>query len=349
MEDMGLKEFYKDKKVLITGHTGFKGSWLTKILSNWGADIAGYSLNPPTILNLYDTLDVDINSVIGDIRDYDKIFDLFDAFKPEIVIHMAAQPLVLESYKNPKSTYEINVNGTVNVCEAVRKTDCVKSFVNVTTDKVYENLETAQAYCENDKLNGYDPYSNSKSCSDIITQSYFKSFLRSLGISTSTVRSGNVIGGGDFSPNRIVPDCIRAALDDEVIFIRHPESIRPYQHVLEPLNLYLIVAMKQYEDISYSSSYNIGPNKEDCVETLKLVELFAKYWEGFRWDTLGDSGPHEAKFLHLDSTKIKEEFNWAPRWNIDTAISKTVEWAKAYKKNKDTNKIIDNQIKEFYT
>ena len=344
-----MKTFYKNKKILITGHTGFKGSWLVKILDNWDSDITGYSLQPPTTPNLYDTLEVNINNITADIRDYDKLLTVFKDTQPEIVIHMAAQPLVLEGYKNPKETYQTNVMGTVNICEAIKNTDTVKSFVNITTDKVYQNDDTDKKYKENDKLNGYDPYSNSKSCSDIITQSYYKSFYRDVGISTSTIRSGNVIGGGDFAKDRIIPDCIKAALKQKTIQIRNPNSIRPYQHVLEPLNIYLKIAKEQYKKQEYSSTYNIGPDEKDCINTKTLVELFCKYWgENQSYEILDINGPHEAKYLKLDSNKIKEKFNWTPRWNVEKAIEKTVEWAKAYQKNTNTNTILNAQIEEFF-
>lgn len=344
-----MKSFYKNKKILITGHTGFKGSWLVKILSNWGSDITGYSLNPPTETNLYDTLNVELNSVIADIRDYDTLLDTFKDTGPEIVIHMAAQPIVLEAYKNPKLTYETNVMGTVNICQAIKETDSVKSFVNVTTDKVYQNDDTDKKYTETDKLNGYDPYSNSKSCSDIITQSYYKSFFKETGVSTSTVRSGNVIGGGDFAQDRIIPDCIKAALKKEKISIRNPNSIRPYQHVLEPLKIYLKIAKEQYKKIEYSSTYNVGPLDEDSITTLQLVKMFCKYWgENQEYIITNKNGPHEAKYLKLSTEKIQEKFQWTPKWNIEKAIEKTVEWAKAYQKNTDTNNILDKQIEEFF-
>ena len=243
-----MKEFYKNKNVLITGHTGFKGSWLSQILINWDANVVGYSLNPPTNPNLFGLLDLEtsMNSIIGDIRDLDKLKEVFNEFKPEIVIHMAAQPLVRESYENPVYTYETNVMGTVNICECVRQSNSVKSFLNVTTDKVYENVEKNEGYSEDEKLDGYDPYSNSKSCSELVTHSYINSFLNDLNISTSTARAGNVIGGGDFAKDRIMPDCFRACENHEDIIIRNPYSIRPYQHVLEPLSMYLTIAKEQF-------------------------------------------------------------------------------------------------------
>ena len=295
-----------------------------------------------------------MNSIIGDIRDLNKLKDVFDEFKPEIVIHMAAQPLVRESYENPVYTYETNVMGTVNICECVRQSDSVKSFLNVTTDKVYENVEKQEGYTEDEKLDGYDPYSNSKSCSELVTHSYINSFLNDLNIPTSTARAGNVIGGGDFAKDRIIPDCFRACENHEDIIIRNPYSIRPYQHVLEPLSMYLTIAKEQYLNKDYADYYNIGPNDEDCVETAKLVDLFCKYFnqyndEKIQWINKSDNGPHEATFLKLNNNKIKETFNWKPTWNIEKAIEKTVEWIKVYLNDENITQCVNNQINEFFS
>lgn len=350
-----MNKFYKNKKVLITGHTGFKGSWLSQILINWKVDVTGFSLNPPTNPNLYNLLDLDsnLNSIIGDIRDLNKLIEVFNKFKPDIVIHMAAQPLVRESYKNPVYTFETNVMGTVNVCECVRQSDSVKSFLNVTTDKVYENVEKSEGYKEDEKLDGFDPYSNSKSCSELVTHSYINSFFKNQNIPTSTARAGNVIGGGDFAKDRIIPDCFRTCINHEDIIIRNPYSIRPYQHVLEPLSMYLEIAKMQFIDNNYSSYYNIGPNDEDCVETAKLVDLFCKYFnqtneENIHWINKSDDGPHEANFLKLDNAKIKQTFNWKPTWNIEEAIEKTVEWINVYLNNGNISTCVNNQINEFF-
>lgn len=350
-----MKNFYKNKKILITGHTGFKGSWLSQILINWDANVVGYSLNPPTNPNLYNLLNLEsnMNSIIGDIRDLDKLKSVFNEFKPEIVIHMAAQPLVRDSYENPVYTFETNVIGTVNICECVRQTGSVKSFLNVTTDKVYENVEKQEGYKEDEKLDGFDPYSNSKSCSELITHSYINSFLNELNIPTSTARAGNVIGGGDFAKDRIIPDCFRACENHENIIIRNPYSIRPYQHVLEPLKMYLTIAKEQYLNKDYAGYYNIGPNDEDCVETAKLVDLFCKYFNEnndnkIKWINKSDNGPHEANFLKLDNNKIKKTFNWKPTWNIEKAIEKTVEWINVYLNDEDILNCVNNQIDEFF-
>ena len=281
--------FYKGKTVLITGHTGFKGSWMCKLLSMAGAKVIGYSLNPPTTPSLFELSGVEkeIVSVIGDIRDLAKLNETMQKYRPEIVIHMAAQPIVRESYAEPVYTYETNVMGTVNICEAVRLCDSVKSFVNVTTDKVYKNNEWEWGYRENDALDGYDPYSNSKSCSELVTSSYIKSFFYNRDIAVSTCRAGNVIGGGDFAKDRIIPDCVRAMEAKQEITVRNPYSTRPYQHVLEPVVTYLVLAMKQYEDKSLAGNYNIGPDDCDCAATGELVDLFCSHWgDGASWKTL---------------------------------------------------------------
>ena len=344
-------EWFKGKKIFITGHTGFKGSWLCRILTGAGAEVTGYSIEAPTNPNLYSICRVEENmhSVIGDVRDLEYMLKVFDEVQPEIVIHLAAQPIVRESYKNPVYTYETNVMGTVNVCECVRLHPCVKSFLNVTTDKVYENKEWEWGYRENESLDGYDPYSNSKSCSELVTHSYINSFFNETKTAVSTARAGNVIGGGDFASDRIIPDCVRAASRKQDIIVRNPYSTRPYQHVLEPLAIYLTIVKKQYEDKSFAGYYNIGPDDCDCVTTGKLVELFCLKWgQGIKWIDQHDDGPHEANFLKLDCSKVKKIFNWQPRWEIEKAVEKTVEWSKVYFAQGDIKECMDRQIKEFF-
>ncbi|MFR8034989.1 MAG: CDP-glucose 4,6-dehydratase [Lachnospiraceae bacterium] len=341
--------FYKGKRVLVTGHTGFKGSWLCRILIGAGAQVTGYSLNPPTQPNLFSICGMEehMDSVIGDIRDRDHLMEVFDQAQPEIVLHLAAQPIVRESYKDPVGTYETNVMGTVNILECVRQHPCVRSFLNVTTDKVYENKEWEWGYRENDPLDGYDPYSNSKSCSELVTHSYQKSFFADRATAISTARAGNVIGGGDFAADRILPDCIRAAWKKEDIIVRNPHSTRPYQHVLEPLMMYLTIAMKQYEDPAFAGYYNVGPDDSDCLKTGHLVDLFCEAWGGIRWINQYDGGPHEANFLKLDCSKVKTVFGWRPTWNVKTAVEKTVEWSKIYFAGEDAAACMDRQIQEF--
>lgn len=344
--------FYNGKTVFITGHTGFKGSWMCKVLLMQGANIVGYSLKAPTNPSLFEILRLDkqMISVIGDIKDLNFLINTMKQYQPEIVIHMAAQPLVRESYIDPVCTYGTNVMGTVNVLEAVRQCASVKSVVNVTTDKVYQNHEWEWGYREIDALDGYDPYSNSKSCSELVTSAYNKSFFQNREIAISTCRAGNVIGGGDFAKDRIIPDCVRAMGKKERILVRNPYSIRPYQHVLEPVCTYLILAEKQYQQRKmYEGCYNIGPDDCDCINTGVLTDLFCQSWgKGACWiDQSEPNAPHEANFLKLDCAKIKRILGWQARWHIADAIAKTVEWSKAWLENEDMNEITERQIKEF--
>lgn len=343
-------EFYHGKRVFVTGHTGFKGSWLCKMLANAGALVTGYSLYPPTSPSLFEIANIesDIHSVIGDIRDFEALKTAFDEAQPEIVLHLAAQPIVRDSYKAPSYTYETNVMGTVNILECVRLSNCVKSFLNVTTDKVYLNKEWAWGYRENEELDGFDPYSNSKSCSELVTHSYKNSFFADDKVAISTARAGNVIGGGDFANDRIIPDCIRAAVKHENIIVRNPFSTRPYQHVLEPLYAYLMIAQAQYENGKFAGWYNVGPDDQDCFQTGALVDLFVKHWgEGMKWVNRYDGGPHEANFLKLDCSKLKTIFDWKPHWNLDKAIEKVVEWSKCWLENGDIRSCMDKEIEEF--
>ena len=354
MEGMELTvinlNFYRGKRVFITGHTGFKGTWLCQILVDWGALVTGYSLEPPTDPNLFKISEVEnkITSIIGDIRDFEKLKTAFNEAEPEIVFHLAAQPLVRESYVDPAYTYDTNVMGTVYILECVRQNLGVKSFLNVTTDKVYENKEWVWGYRENEPLDGFDPYSNSKSCSELVTHSYKKSFFANGQTSISTARAGNVIGGGDFAADRIIPDCVRAVQTDTPIFVRNPYSTRPYQHVLEPLYAYLMIAKAQYENQQFADYYNVGPEEFDCITTGELVSLFCHYWgNDLKWETTETNGPHEANFLKLDCSKLKHTFDWQPRWNIETAVAKTIEWTKVYLDNGDVSECMNRQIKEF--
>ncbi|SJZ57889.1 CDP-glucose 4,6-dehydratase [Anaerorhabdus furcosa] len=349
---MNLSEFYKDKKVLVTGHTGFKGSWLCSILLELNAEICGIALEPSTNPNLFNQLDlknrISSHNII-DIRNLNEIKKVFNEFKPEIVIHLAAQPLVIESYENPVYTYDVNVMGTVNICECIRHTESVKSFVNVTTDKVYENIEEeSHAYLETDRLNGYDPYSNSKSCSELITDSYRKSFFNDLNIATSTCRAGNVIGGGDYSANRIIPDCFRAIQNNESILVRNPNSIRPYQHVLEADIFYLMLAMKQSINITLATNYNIGPDELDCITTGQLCDIVCNHIEySPKWNAVNYFGPHESGFLKLSNIKARKNLNYAPRWSSKEAIEFTIDWYIDFLNKKNMTNITQFQIKEF--
>ncbi len=367
--------YFKDKKILVTGHTGFKGSWLCRILGLAGASVVGYSLAPegealyPLAAGSMEQSG-QLRSVIADIRDYDKLLQVMQEEQPEFVLHMAAQPIVRTSYEKPRYTYECNVMGTVNLCEAVRLTPSVKSFLNVTTDKVYKNEERGEAFREDEPLDGYDPYSNSKSCSELVTHSYVNSFLKEMGIPTSTARAGNVIGGGDFARDRIIPDSVRTALgtgsvnektgNDEIsckriIQVRNPYSIRPFQHVMEPLFMYLTILRAQHMEPSLAGAYNIGPEDADCVTTGDLVTRFCDAWNRtgedaeaeLGWEDVGNLGPHEATFLKLDCSLARKTFGWKPVWNIDRALLETVAWTRVYAADGDIEAEMNREIEAF--
>ena len=347
--------FYRGKKVFVTGHTGFKGAWLCHLLRSAGAEVTGYALAPPTMPNLFDLtgLAADIHSITGDIRDLESLKAAMDGCKPEIVLHLAAQPIVREGYQSPVYTFETNIMGTVNLLESVRRCSSVQSVVNVTTDKVYLNREWPWGYREHEELKGLDPYSNSKSCSELVTYSYRHSFFTGRdGVPSppvSTARAGNVIGGGDFAKDRIIPDCVRAAVAGNPIIVRNPHSTRPYQHVLEPLFAYLMIAQRQYENPALAGSYNIGPDDEGCFATGALVDLFIQTWDGHlrRVDQTDSSAVHEANFLRLDCSRLKTVFGWQPRWTLQTAVEKTVAWAKCWQSGGDINACMAEQIAEY--
>lgn len=352
-----LRSHYCGRRVLVTGSTGFKGSWLCRILVFLGAEVTGYALKPLDEMSLFEIADIagSIRQIDGDVRDFEALMATFTAVRPDVVLHLAAQPLVIDSYERPHYTYETNVMGTVNVLECVRHTDSVTSFLNVTTDKVYENREIeGYGYKENDKLDGHDPYSNSKSCSELVTHAYARSFFAPVACgdaagrcTVSTARAGNVIGGGDFAKNRIVPDCVRAALSGNPLVLRNPNSVRPYQHVLEPLMAYLLIAAAQEEDYTKAGWYNIGPDSCDCVTTGSLVGLFADAWgPGFSWRTANSDGPHEASFLMLDNRKAKSDLSWRPLWNVAEAITRTVEWVRAWQEG-NASACMDSQIDDY--
>jgi CDP-glucose 4,6-dehydratase len=352
------KEFWKGKKVFVTGHTGFKGSWLCLWLHSLGAKITGYSLNPPSNPNLFDLCKINeiTNTVIGDIRNYPLLNSAISDFDPDMIIHLAAQPLVRESYSNPIETYETNVLGTVNVFEAVRslstKSDKKRAIVNVTSDKCYENKEWLWGYREDDKLGGYDPYSNSKACSELVTSCYLQSFFypnNPYSITLASARAGNVIGGGDFAADRLIPDCVRSCLNKTEIIIRNPYSLRPWQHVLEPLGGYLLLAEKLYNDgVVYQGGWNFGPSEKDALSVKTIVDIFIKKWgEPANIKIEGDNVTHEAKILKLDCSKAKQLLGWEPCWDIREAIDKVVSWTKAYNTNQDLKKVCIGQIEEY--
>lgn len=356
LENLGgltlFEKFYQGKKVFLTGHTGFKGAWLCKLLVSAGALVTGYALEPPT-LSLFRLANIEkqiTHSVYGDIRNLETLSAAMQIAQPEIVIHLAAQPLVRASYDHPVETYETNVMGTVNLLESVRSCNSVRSVLNVTTDKVYKNKNWEWGYREQDELDGYDPYSNSKSCSELVTNCYKRSFWEDQSVAVSTARAGNVIGGGDFSVDRIVPDCVRAATEGKDIVVRNPDSVRPYQHVLEALNAYLLIAKRQYEDAAYAGNYNIGPGDQDCCRTEDLVRMLCEAWgKNVKWVCKSERfAPHEEKILKLDCGRLKDAFGWQPRWDIATAIKKTVEWSKCWASGGDINSCMDLQIQSFF-
>lgn len=352
VERMADLKFYRGKRVFVTGHTGFKGTWLCHTLAEAGAQVTGYALPAPTQPNLFELsgLEDRIHSVIGDVRDREELAAAFHQAQPEVVLHLAAQPIVRTSYEDPVYTYETNVMGTVNLLECVRTAETpVQSVVNITTDKVYLNREWCWGYREDEPLDGYDPYSNSKSCSELVTHSYINSFFKNQGIPVSTARAGNVIGGGDFARDRIVPDCVRAAMDHKPIIVRNPHSTRPYQHVLEPVMAYLMIAQRQAEHPELAGYYNVGPDDCDCVTTGELVNLFCKTWgQGASWENRAErDAPHEANFLKLDCTKLKTTFQWQPRWHIQEAVEKTVEWTKVWAAHGSIPEIMNQQIQSY--
>lgn len=326
--------FWRGKRVLLTGHTGFKGSWLSLWLQSMGAQVTGYALAPPTNPSLFKIAEVvqGMTSVIGDIRDLAKLQAVFAEHRPEIVIHMAAQPLVRCSYHNPVETYSTNVMGTVHLLEAVRNTPGVKAVVNVTTDKCYENKEWNWGYRENEPMGGHDPYSNSKGCSELVTSAYRSSFFQDKGIALASARAGNVIGGGDWAADRLIPDILRAFEANQAVIVRNPNATRPWQHVLEPLGGYLTLAENLYtHGQTYAEGWNFGPHDDDARAVQWIVEHMANTWgKGASWQQDGGVHPHEANYLKLDIAKAKVRLGWQPRWALLTALEKITAWHHAY-------------------
>lgn len=350
------KTFWQGKKVFITGHTGFKGAWLCLWLHSLGADITGFALKPPTQPSLFELCRVDelVTSIIGDVRDREALTQAMVEAQPEIVIHMAAQALVRDSYNNPVDTYAINVMGTVHVLEAVRTCKSVKSVVNVTTDKCYENKEWPWGYRENEPMGGYDPYSNSKSCSELITASYRSSFFnpheyKKHGVALASARAGNVIGGVDWAVDRLIPDCLQALVHNEKIRIRNPYAIRPWQHVLEPLSGYLLLAQRLYEDgVNFAEGWNFGPNDSDARTVEWIVQKICVEWgNDAAYEVDQGEHPHEAHYLKLDCSKAKAKLNWQPSWNLEEALEKIIAWVHGYQEKADMRVICLEQIEEY--
>jgi CDP-glucose 4,6-dehydratase len=350
--------FWKDKRVLITGHTGFKGSWLCLILRQFGARIHGFALEPPTKPSLFVEANINelVSSTICDIRDYEGLLNTFKQFRPEIVLHLAAQPLVRESYKFPVETYSTNVMGTVHLLEACRQTESVKAIVNVTTDKCYENKEWYWGYRENEPMGGYDPYSNSKGCSELVSSAYRNSFFNineysKHGVALATARAGNVIGGGDWAGDRLIPDFIRAISAGEEVIIRSPYAIRPWQHVLEPLTGYLTLAEKLFTiGPDFAEAWNFGPDDSDVRNVEWVISAICEMWgknASYKVDT--HPQPHEANFLKLDCSKAKSELGWFPKWSLELALKSIVEWNKAWLGKQDIRKVTEEQIHRYYT
>lgn len=346
------QEFWRDRKVFITGHTGFKGSWLCLWLQRLGARVTGYALEPPTTPSVFEEAKVIKGlekSIVGDIRDANLFSQYMQKMKPGIVIHMAAQSLVRDSYINPVDTYSTNVMGTVNMLEAVRKTPTVKAVLNITSDKCYENIECIRGYREDDPMGGYDPYSSSKGCAELVSSAYRKSFLQDEGVALATARSGNVIGGGDWAKDRIVPDAIRAFVANETLMVRNPHATRPWQHVLEPLTGYLLLCQKLVEQTEeFSKSWNFGPDTEEVKPVSTLADIMIKSWGGdARWRADKGMHPHEANYLKLDCSKAKTLLKWKPVWQLERGLDETVRWYKAWHQKRDMYSYTLDQIETF--
>ena len=345
-------DFWRGKRVFLTGHTGFKGSWLSLWLQSMGAELHGLALTPPTTPNLFEVANVasGMGSTIGDIRDYETVRATMAAFKPDIVIHMAAQPLVRLSYSEPVATYATNVMGTVHVLEAARHAGTVGAIVNVTTDKCYENKEWAWGYREDEPMGGYDPYSNSKGCSELVTSAYRRSFFQAKGIALASARAGNVIGGGDWALDRLVPDILQAFEKKQPVIIRNPNATRPWQHVLEPLSGYLALAEHLYSENGqqFAEGWNFGPHDDDARPVQWIVEHLVNSWgNGASWQLDGGEHPHEANYLKLDISKAKARLGWTPSWHLGTALEKITTWHHAWLAGKNMQQLCQQQIAEY--
>lgn len=346
-----MSQFWKHRKVFITGHTGFKGSWLSLWLQSLGADLTGYALAPPTTPNLFTLTGVPngMKHIVGDIRDFDFLKTSLQAAEPEIVIHMAAQPLVRYSYKEPIETYATNVMGTVHLLEAIRQTSSIKTVINVTTDKCYENKEWHWGYRENDRLGGYDPYSNSKACAELVTSAYRSSWFNSSTIGLASVRAGNVIGGGDWAEDRLIPDIIRACMRDESVLIRNPHALRPWQHVLEPLRGYLLLAEQLYHSPQhFAEGWNFGSREDDIKPVSWIADFITQQWSATsNWTLDKNAHAHEATYLSLDCAKAKSKLGWQPRWDLKKGLEETIHWYKAYQASENMRDVTLTQIQNY--
>ena len=344
------QEFWKGKRVFLTGHTGFKGSWLSLWLYSLGAEVRGYALNPPTSPSLFREAKIDtiIDSQIADIRDQDTLHESMTGFNPDILIHMAAQPLVRYSYDAPIETYEVNVIGTAKVLEVARSCPNLRAIVNITTDKCYENDGRAEGYKENDPMGGYDPYSSSKGCAELVASSYRRSFLQDQGIGIASVRAGNVIGGGDWADDRLIPDILRSFEKNKPVVIRNPKATRPWQHVLEPLSGYLILAQNLYKDQKkYAEGWNFGPNEKDVQPVDWILDKMISKWPNSSWELDNNSNPHEAGFLKLDISKAKSKLGWSPVWELSQTLERIVSWHQAWLNKDDMQAVCLTEIEEY--
>lgn len=342
--------FWKGKRVLVTGHTGFKGGWMSLWLTGMGAEVTGYALPPPTSPSLYEAAKIGttVDNITGDIRDIEAVNRAISASRPEIVFHMAAQPLVRRSYRDPVETYATNVMGTVHVLEALKRSPATKVVINITSDKCYDNREVLWGYRETDPMGGFDPYSSSKGCAELVAAAYRRSFFEEAGIRLASVRAGNVIGGGDWAEDRLIPDCMRALSEGETIVIRRPNAIRPWQHVLEPLAGYLLYAQRLYEGQELPPALNFGPWEADVQPVGEVVAQIVALWgDSARWEVQNGGGPHEAGLLTLDSTLARHKLSWQPRLRLAEALQFTVDWYRRFQSGADMQAITQNQIERY--
>ena len=344
------QEFWHGKRVFLTGHTGFKGSWLSLWLVSLGAEVKGYALNPSTSPSLFNEAKINsiVDSQIGDIRDQNMLHKSMIEFNPDILIHMAAQPLVRYSYDEPIETYEVNVIGTAKVLEVARSCPNLKAIVNITTDKCYENDERSQGYKEDDPMGGYDPYSSSKGCAELVTSAYRRSFFQDLGIGLASVRAGNVIGGGDWADDRLIPDILKSFERNKTVMIRNPKAVRPWQHVLEPLSGYLILAQNLYINPgNFSEGWNFGPNEKDVKSVDWILDKISAKWPYSSWKSDQSFSPHEAGFLKLDISKAKSRLSWKPVWGLSYTLEKIIDWHQSWLSEEDMQMVCLKEIKEY--